>query len=132
MALFFITITLVYAGDPVVISTKAASKTANISFTINELAPVAPKEATFNDYEPVPSSHISYLSSITLADVISDLISKEAVMPAFEPVFLLKFAPSTPREAGFDDIETGPEARTDGLIPCTPAEAGFEEGPEAI
>ena len=128
MALFFIPITLVYAGDPVVTSTKATSKTADISFTINELAPVAPKEATFNDYEPVPSSYISYLSSITLTDVISELISKEVVIPAFEPVFLLKFAPGTPVEAGFDEIEIGFDTGTNGLAPLTPAEAGFEEG----
>lgn len=126
-AILIMNFTVLYAGDPLVISTRATSKAYTVSVPVTELAPVTPMEATFTDYVPAPSSDIRPLSTITLAHVISDLIDDAAFLLPFEPSFLLETAPSTPKEAGFDDYEIACKPATGTLAPVTPANAEFEE-----
>ena len=120
-------IPLLYAGDPLVPVTKAGSKPNDVSFSVAYLAPVTPREATFTDHGTVSPSLIRHISSITLTDVIYDFINEQAFIPESGSFFLMRLAPVTPTEAGFEDLDIETVKTTVNLVPVTPATAEFNE-----
>ena len=52
--------TLMYAGDPLATNAKVTSYVKEISFSMERLAPVTPKEATFED-EATDSNDTTFL-----------------------------------------------------------------------
>lgn len=129
MVILVMNITFLYAGDPVIIIVRANSKTNEISLSNKELAPVTPKEADFYNFEPRPvSGIIRRLSSISPTDVTVEIVYKKesGILPS-EPFLLLEIAPTTPKEAGFEDAAIESISRNDFLAPVTPVAAEFDD-----
>lgn len=96
-----VTTLFLVSGIQLVIA-KSPASTSKTTFDIAALAPVTPKEATFDD-----------------------------ILPEKAPA-MVSVAPVTPKEATFEDDDTAPEVSTDLLkkvAPETPKEADFDETP---
>ena len=101
--IFAMNFTLLFAGDPKYSTLKDDVKTDNISFYHIELAPVTPKEAFFNDVEPLPATEIIRLAPITPKEAIFEDSASESIIQSIKPVNLGKVIPITPKEAEFED-----------------------------
>ena len=94
------------------------NKEMNLS-TVLLLAPVTPKEATFEEMSP--TAEILFLTPVT---------PKEASFEdEAENFSIIKLAPVTPAKADFNDDATALNANMISLAPMTPVEADFTELP---
>jgi hypothetical protein len=94
------------------------NKEMNLS-TVLLLAPVTPKEATFEEMSP--TAEILFLAPVT---------PKEASFEDEAEGFSINhLAPVTPAEADFNDDEPALNANTISLAPETPSEADFSDLP---
>jgi hypothetical protein len=93
-------------------TSSAPVKTESITINMTLLAPITPKEATFED--AVVMDNFTNLAPSVPAEASFDDMS-------FEMVSALSLAPVTPAVADFDDT-----ADYNSLAPVMPAEADFE------
>jgi len=100
-AVLSIQISVLFAGNK---ETTPTENTESASLNINQLAPVTPEEATFEE-------------------------GMETVFPAFG---FSRLAPVTPEEAGFTDIVPEKNIDLTILAPVTPAEAEFNDNSEEM
>ena len=111
---FALQIGLMKAGND---GTSVNTKNEMSYFSAISLAPVTPREASFEDTEF--SSEFSFLVPVT---------PKEASFEdTIEALIIINLAPVTPKEADFND---NPEINMNiGLLcPLSPVEADFEDG----
>jgi hypothetical protein len=101
--LFVMNFTLLSAGNPKIIILRVNVKTDNIALNKTELAPVTPKEATFED------------------------INSESNIQTINLLILQKIIPVTPKEAEFEDTANEKIIEIDPLAPCSPVAAAFEQ-----
>ena len=101
--IFALNVTLLFAGDPKLIVVKDKVNSVYISLNNSELAPVTPKEADFEDYDPLPFPAISRLAPITPKEATFEDIKDEFTILSIDPLILQKIAPVTPGEAEFED-----------------------------
>ncbi|MCX6246906.1 MAG: hypothetical protein NTW10_04165 [Bacteroidetes bacterium] len=92
------------------------------TLTLSNLAPVAPREATFED--GVPEKAPSMVSLAPVTPTVATFEDTPAV-PEISAELLKKVAPVTPAEADFSDISSSTENDTDILEFVVPFEAGF-------
>ena len=106
LATFFIcSFSSLFAGNPKVVFVKTPSYTIEPrpAPEISHLAPIAPKEATFEE------------------------ITSGSLPQTIDPVPFQKFAPVTPHEADFDDTSADAVPDNGNLAPSAPLAASFEE-----
>jgi hypothetical protein len=127
IALFVMNFTLLSAGNPRVIIVKAKVKADDIAFRNAELAPVTPKEAFFNDFEPRPLAEINRLAPFTPKEATFEDIKVEINIQSISPLILQKIAPSTPKEAEFEDSSLEKITDIDSSAPISTIAATFEE-----
>ena len=118
-AVLSIQISVLFAGNK---ETTPTENTESASLNINQLAPVTPEEATFEEgMETVASAFdFSILAPVTPEEAgFTDIVPEKNID-------LTILAPVTPAEAEFNDIVEDPRTDLSSLMPVTPAEADFE------
>ena len=125
--IFALNFTLLFASDPKLILVKANVKANNISFHNAELAPMTPKEAYFDDYDPLPLNTINRLAPITPKEATFEDSEPESSVQFVNPALQEKIIPVTPKEAEFEDFTIEQITGIDPLAPFSPIAAPFEE-----
>ena len=118
-AVLSIQISVLFAGNK---ETTPTENTESASLNINQLAPVTPEEATFEEgIETVVSAFdFSRLAPVTPEEAgFTDIVPEKNID-------LTILAPVTPAEAEFNDNSEELSAGLRSLEPVTPAEADFE------
>ena len=118
-AVLSIQISVLFAGNK---ETTPTENTESASLNINQLAPVTPEEASF---EEVMETVVSVFDFSRLAPVTPEEAGFTDIVPE-KNIDLTILAPVTPAEAEFNEVvdETSPDLSS--LMPATPAEADFE------
>lgn len=129
IALLVMSFTILSAGNPMTIITKAHRYTYKISIynDVSDLGPITPKEAFFDDSEPRPASEINRLSPITPKEATFEDIKAEFQTESINPLLLQKLVPQTPKEAGFEDTSLEKITSIDSFVPTSPMVAPFED-----
>ena len=123
-AILIFTLFLGFHIQLVMAESPANSSPAKNTLALSVLAPVTPKEATFDDVLPEKAPVM-----VSLAPIAPKEATFDDVLPE-KPPSMVSLAPVTPKEATFDVDDNSPEISTEFLkkvAPVTPVEADFND-----